>query len=69
MLVRLSILLRELFGNSILILFNNDKVITLLSISWENLTFNFVIQSMIFYFYLVYGVIELVKFLYKLTIN
>lgn len=69
MLVRLSILLRELFGNSILILFNNDKVITLLSIPWENLTFNFVIQSMIFYFYLVYGVIELVKFLYKLTIN
>lgn len=69
MLIRLSILLRELFGNSILILFNNDKVITLLSISWENLTFNFVIQSMIFYFYLVYGVIELVKFLYKLTIN
>lgn len=69
MLIRLSILLRELFGNSILILFNNDKVITLLSISWENLTFNFVIQSMIFYFYLVYRVIELVKFLYKLTIN
>lgn len=69
MLVRLSILLRELFGNSILILFNNDKVITLLSISWENLTFNFVIQSMIFYFYLDNRVIELVKFLYKLTIN